>query len=225
VKREERRFLKDPDEFVVWTTRLGTWAQTHQTTLLGVAVALVVAIGAAGLLGWQSARRTEAASEAFRVARAKFAARDFNAAAFDFEGVARDYPSTSFGHLAVLYRGHCLLQNGDAGGAAAAYQEFLARDEGDPYIRQMALTDLAHAQEQAGAADDARATAAKAGDQDGPYRVEALLIYARLSETAGDTAAAQGAYRKILDANPDADTKTFVQERLPAQAEASAPTG
>ena len=225
MKREERRFLKDPDEFVVWTTRLGVWAQTHRTTLLGVGAVLLVAIAAGGLLGWRSARQTEAASEAFRVARAKFASRDFSAAALDFDAVARDYPSTSFGHLAVLYRGHCLLRSGDAGGAATAYQEFLARDDGDPYIRQQALTDLSYAQEQTGAADQARASAAKAGDLDGPFRVEALLIYARLSEAAGDTPAAQGAYRKILDANPDAETKTFVQERLPAQPEASPPTG
>jgi predicted negative regulator of RcsB-dependent stress response len=225
VKREERRFLKDPDEFVVWTTRLGTWAQTHRTTLIAAGAVVALAIGAAGLLGWRSARQTEAASEAFGAARAKFVARDYGPAALDFEAVAREYPSTSFGRLAVLYRGHCLLRSGDAAGAATAYQDFLARVDGDPYLRQLALTNLSHAQEQSGAAEDARASASKAGDLQGPYRVEALLIYARLSEAAGDAPAAQGAYRKILDDNPDAETKSFVQRRLPAQTEAGAPAG
>lgn len=225
MKREERRFLKDPDEFVVWTTRLAIWAQANRTALVAAGVALLVAIGTAGLLGWRSARQVEAASEAFRVAHAKFADRDYGSAAVEFEAVARDYPSTSFGRLAVLYRGHALLRSGDAAGAATAYQDFLARADGDPYLRQLALTNLSHAQEQSGAAEDARASASKAADLEGPYRVEALLIYARLSEAAGDAPAAQGAYRKILDDNPDAETKTFVQRRLAAQPEAGAPTG
>jgi len=223
VKRDERRFLKDPDEFVIWTTRLGTWAQTHRTTLIAAGSVVVVLALGAGLMGWRSARQNEAASEAFRVARAKFAASDFGPAALDFEAVARDYPSTSFGRLAVLYRGHCLLQTGDAGAAAAAYQDFLARSSVDPYLRQLALTNLSHAQEQLSLASEARTSAQQASDMDGPYRVEALLAYARLSEAAGDAAAAQGAYRKILAEDPDAETKQFVQRRLPS--EAAAPTG
>ena len=51
MKREERRFLKDPDEFVVWTTRLGTWAQTHRTTLIAFGAVVALAVNAAGLLG------------------------------------------------------------------------------------------------------------------------------------------------------------------------------
>jgi predicted negative regulator of RcsB-dependent stress response len=223
VKRDERRFLKDPDEFVVWTTQLGSWAQTHRSTLIAAGSVLLVVALAAGLISWRSARQNDDASEAFRVARAKFATRDFGPAALDFEAIARDYPSTSFGRLAALYRGHCLLQSGDAGAAAAAYQDFLARSSGEPYLRQLALTDLSHAQEQLGMASEARTSAQQASDMDGPYRIEALLAYARLSEAAGDATAAEGAYRKILTEDPDAETKQFVQRRLPA--DAAAPTG
>jgi len=219
VKRTERRFLKDPDEFVVWTSRLGAWAQHHRTTLTAAGSILLAAILGVGLIGWRSARQNDAASEAFRVARGKFAADDLGSAALDFEALAREYPGTSFGHLAVLYRGHCLLRTRDAPGAATAYQEFLAGSEDDPYLRQLALTNLAQAQEQSGAVADARATAARASEVAGPYRVEALLVYARLSELAGDATAAQGAYRKVLAENPDPETRTFVQRQLPPGAE------
>jgi predicted negative regulator of RcsB-dependent stress response len=223
VKRDERRFLKDPDEFVVWTARLGTWAQAHRAALLAAGAAVLALALGAGLMSWRAARQNEAASEAFRVARTKFAAGDFGPAALEFEAVVRDYPSTSFGRLAVLYRGHCLLQSGDAGAAAAAYQEFLARSSAEPYLRQLALTNLSHAQEQLSLAGEARTSAQQASDIEGPYRVEALLTYARLSEAAGDTTAAEQAYRKILAEEPDPETKQFVQRRLPAGA--PGPTG
>jgi len=222
VKRDERRFLKDPDEFVVWTSRLGAWAEQHRKTLTAAGGILLATVVGAGAVGWRSARRTDAASEAFRVARGKFAANDYGPASLDFEALVREYPGTSFGRLAILYRGHCLLRTGDAPAAATAYQDFLARSDGDPYLRQLALTNLAHAQEQSGAVGEARATAAHASDVDGPYRVEALLVYARLSEAAGDAAAAQGAYRKVLTENPDPETRTFVQRRLPAEEKAPA---
>jgi predicted negative regulator of RcsB-dependent stress response len=218
VKRDERRFLKEPDEFVVWTARASAWAQQHQGMLTAAAGGLLLVVIVAGLVNWRSARQTDAASEAFRVARTKFAAKDYAPAAIEFDAVARDYPSTSFGRLAVLYRGHALLRSGDATGAAAAYQEFLARGEPDVYLRQLALTDLAYAQEQSGAATEARTTLAQAGDLAGPYRIDALLGYARLSQAAGDTAAAAEAYRKVLTENPDAETKTFVRRQLPAEA-------
>jgi tetratricopeptide (TPR) repeat protein len=222
VKRDERRFLKDPDEFVVWTTRAAVWAQGHQRALTVVGGALLLAVVVAAVVGWRAARQTEAASEAFRVARSTFASNEFAPAALEFEAVARDFPGTSFGSLAVLYRGHCALRQGDAAAAAAAYQEFLVRFDEDEYVRQLALTNLALAQEQLGDGSGARATLARATESDGPYRIEALLAYARLSQAAGDTAAAEDAYRKVLAENPDAETRIFVQRRLPAGAKPAA---
>jgi predicted negative regulator of RcsB-dependent stress response len=222
VKREERRFLKDPDEFVVWTGRAGSWAQRHQRELMVAGGVLVLGVMVAGLLGWRAARQAEAASEAFRVARTKFAANEYAPAGLEFEALARDFPGTSFGRLAILYRGHSLLKQGDATGAAAAYQEFLTRFDKDVYVRQLALTNLANAQEQLGDVSAARATLQQAGALDGPFRIEALLGYARLSQATGDTAAAEDAYRKVLAENPDAETRLFVQRRLPTEAKPAA---
>ncbi|HWP65225.1 MAG TPA: tetratricopeptide repeat protein [Candidatus Limnocylindria bacterium] len=215
MKPEERRFLKDPDEFVVWTTRLAAWAQQHRTTLVAAGAGVFALALVGGVMSWRAARQAEAASAGFQLAHGKFAARDYAPAALEFETVAREYASTSFGRLAVLYRGHALLQSGDAAGAAAAYQDFLARFDEDAALEQLAQTNLAYAQEQLGDTASARTTAERAAERSGPYRVEALLTYARLSEAAGDTAAAQDAYRKVLAENPDAQTRTFVQSRLP----------
>jgi tetratricopeptide (TPR) repeat protein len=216
VKRDERKFLKDPDEFILWSSRVASWAQAHRPALLATGAAFLGAALIAGILGWRSIRQAEAASEAFRLARTKFVASEYAAAALDFDTVARDYPGTAFGRLAMLYRGYCLARTGDAGGAVLAFQDFLARMGSDPYLRQLALTNLAQAQDQAGLQADARKTALEASAIAGPYRIDALLTYARLSEAAGDQAAAVEAYRKVLAEDPDADTRTFVQRRLPA---------
>jgi predicted negative regulator of RcsB-dependent stress response len=186
-------------------------------TAVGGGMAAVAVVAA--LLGWQASSRTEAASNAFRLARSQFAAGEYANASGSFETLAREFPGTAFGRLAILYRGHSLLRQNEPKGAAAAYQEFLTHSLDATYVRQLALANLGQAQELLGETAEARASLAQASELPGPYRIDALLAYARLSEGAGDTAAAQAAYRKVLAENPDAETRTFVERRLPASGE------
>jgi tetratricopeptide (TPR) repeat protein len=218
VRPEERKFLKEPDEFVVWTARATTWIGQNRGLMTAVGGGMAAVAMVAAVLGWQASSRTEAASNAFRLARTQFAAGEYAQASASFETLAREFPGTAFGRLAILYRGHSLLRQNESKGAADAYQEFLAHSLDANYVRQLALANLGQAQELLGEAAEARASLARASDIPGPYRIEALLAYARLSEGAGDAAAALAAYRKVLAENPDAETRTFVERRLPDEA-------
>jgi predicted negative regulator of RcsB-dependent stress response len=220
VKREEREFLKAPDEFVLWTTRISDWARANRQVVIGVGVVCALAAVAAGGLRWQQARRTDAASEAFRVARGRFAAGEIAAAVSDFDALARDYPGTSFGRLAALYRGHARLRQGDFSGAAAAYQEYLASPLRADYLEQLALLNLAQAEEQGGDPTRARTTLEKAAGIPGPYRVPALLGTARIAQAAGHPDIASAAYRRILESDPNPDVRAIAERNLSA---ASAP--
>jgi predicted negative regulator of RcsB-dependent stress response len=222
VKRDERRSLKAPDEFLLWTTRASDWARKNQRLLIGAGALGALLVLVVGVLSWQAARRAGTANEAFRTARIKFVSGQFAGAQADFEIVARDYPSTAFGSLAVLYRGHSLLRQADAAAAVGAYREYLANPLAADYLRQLALTNLALAQEQTGDTQAARTTLGEAVEISGPYRVAGLLAYARLAEAAGDSASAATAYRKVLEDDPDPEVRTTVQRHLPPEAAANA---
>jgi len=214
-ERLDRKALKGPDEFVVWTTRIARWAQANQATVWGVAGAVTLVLLGAGVYTWRTARQNDAAAAAFRTASETFTAGQYAGAASGFETVAGDFPATAFGRLALLYRGHSLSREGKAADAALAYGEFLARSPDVDYLRQIGLTSQGRAYETSGDKQQAREAFAAAADIAGPYRVDALLAYGRLSEDAGDTTAAQDAYRKVLEENPDPETLALVQRKLP----------
>jgi tetratricopeptide (TPR) repeat protein len=221
-ERLDRKALKSPDEFVLWTTQVARWAQANQTTVWGVGGALALVLLGAGAYTWYAGRQNDAAAAAFRAASETFISGQYANAATGFETTAGEYPGTTFGRLALLYRGHSLAREGKAADAAVAYGEFLARSPDADYLRQIGLASQGHAYESAGEKRQARDAFQAAAEIQGPYRIDALLGYGRLSEDAGDTAAAEQAYRKVLDENPDPETLAFVQRKLPPGATAKA---
>lgn len=221
-ERLDRKALKGPDEFVLWTTQVARWAQANQTTVWAVGGALALVLLGAGGYGWYTGRQNDAAAAAFRTASETFAGGQYADAASGFETLAAEYPGTTFGQLALLYRGHSLAREKKPADAAVAYGEFLARSPDADYLRQIGLTSQGHAYESAGEKQQARDAFAAAAEIDGPYRIDALLSYGRLSEDAGDRAAAEQAYRKVLDEDPDPETLAFVQRKLPKDAAAKA---
>jgi tetratricopeptide (TPR) repeat protein len=221
-ERLDRKALKGPDEFVLWTTQVARWAQANQTTVWAVGGALALVLLGAGGYRWYTGRQNDAAAAAFRTASETFAKGQYADAASGFETLAAEYPSTAFGQLALLYRGHSLTREDKPADAAVAYGEFLARSPDADYLRQIGLASQGHAYESAGEKQQARDAFAAAAEIDGPYRIDALLSYGRLSEDAGDAAAAEQAYRKILDEDPDPETLAFVQRKLPRDAAAKA---
>ena len=216
-ERFDRKALRRPDEFVVWTTRAATWAQEHRTSLLGAGAAVLLVLFGVSIVGWQRAGAQREAAERFAQGHAAFAAQRYQDAATIFDEVAHSHPRTAFGRLAALYHGYALARADDPTAAAAAYQEFLARDAETEYLRQMALTALARAEEAAGNAAAARDAYGRAAALAGPYRIDALLGAARLAAAAGDTAAAEASYRAVLTENPDAETRALVEQKLPPE--------
>lgn len=217
-ERLDRKALKGPDEFVVWTNRVASWAQANRSVVMALAGLAGVAVLGAALYAWQAARTADAAAEAFRVASASFTAGKYADAATAYEALATEHPATAFGRLALLYRGHCLAREGKPAEAAVAYEEFLSHAPDAAYLRQLALASQGRAYEASGNATAAREAFGDAAELSGPYRVDALLSYARLAEAAGDQGVAQDAYRKVLDENPDPETLAFVQRKVPQAA-------
>jgi hypothetical protein len=214
----DRKALRQPDEFQALTTQAAEWAQRHQSTLVAVGVALVVIALAAGGFTWWRGRQNEAASIRFRSAHQAFEAARWADAAEGFQSVTRDFGSTPFAELAILYRGHALARSGDAAGAATAYEDYLGAGPETEYLRQEALTGLGRAREATGDTAAAQKAFEEAAATPGPFRIEARLGLARMAEAAGDTERARTIYAEMLADAPAGPLRTFLEAKAPALA-------
>lgn len=210
-----RKDLRQPDEFETLTGQLVDWADRNRTTLVAAAVVLVlVATGAFGVGRWRTAQNA-VAHEQFRRAHALFDATKYDQAVTAFTELAVEYSRTPMGHLARLYRAHALARSGDAAGAAAAYEEYLATSLMSPYLRQEALTGLGRTKDAAGDTPGALAAYSEAAALDGPFQQDALLAEARLREAGGETDRAREIYARVLKDVPEGDLRAVLVSKLP----------
>lgn len=213
----DRKALAAPDEFQVVSRSALDWANDHRNVILAGAGALLALGIVASVIASQRQQGRDAAAVAFSDAHKQFAASKFADAAGAFQKVATDRADTSFGRLAVLYRAHALARQGDAAGAASAYDAFLATHPSD-YLRQEALLGLANAKLAAGD----QAGALTAYDQSrglaGPFKTDAALGAARLQDSQGHADAARAIYLELLkDSGLDGATRASVLSKLPVE--------
>lgn len=211
-----RKDLRQPDEFETLTGQALSWVEGHRGIVVGVVSALVALALVMLVVGRVRASRNEAAAVAFRSAHDQFEASKYAEAAEAFSELTRDYPSTPFGRLAGLYRGHALARQGDAAGAASAYADFLAATSSDGYIRQEALTSLGRAREATNDTTGALDAYTQAAALDGPFRTDARLGAGRMHEAAGHAAEARAIYAELLKDTTDADLRALLTTKVPA---------
>jgi hypothetical protein len=213
----DRKTLREPDEFQQLTTQAGAWMRANQRLVTGVVVGLITVALIGVSVGWYRARQDEHAAVQFQTAHEQFAAGKLAEAADAFAALGRDYPSTPFGKLASLYRGHALERQGDAKAAVAAYQEYLNGTPRTDYLRQEALLGLARSEEASGDPAAAGTRFAEAAEMPGPFRTEAKLAQARLAEAGGKTDQARDIYVALLaEAQPGTPLRAFLQSKMPA---------
>jgi hypothetical protein len=203
-----RKDLRRPDEFMEFTGRAWQWVLDNRKATITVAVSVVVLLAAVSGFRRYKSYREFAAAEAFRKATALFAEGDTTAAAAAFEAVPR---VGGYGVLADLYRGQAALKDGDASAAAGDYSLAASESETPPYLRQQATYGLAHALAEQGDSAGALAHYEEAANLPGPFKVDARLAAARLSQAAGDSSKARSLYELAVS---DAEDSGPVQDDM-----------
>ena len=212
----DRKSLRQPDEFVTTVGRAGTWFRQHQQTAAIAVGGVLVVLVVFGIFAWNAARQRNQAAARFHEAYTEFRNERWGDASRSFAEVAEIHAGSPFGRLAKLYQGHALARQEDPSAAQGAYRAYLESSPGTEYLHQIALVDLADAQERAGDTAAARATYAEAASLPGPFRRTARLAEARLALAAGDTEAARAVYREELERGADGPLRAFLESRLPA---------
>lgn len=223
AKKTRKELLKEPDEFITFSSRLlGLVATYKKTIAYGCVGALAVVAAFSGYVAYAGWQESKAAAELGR-ALAKYdrlhaggsAEKAVQAVAEDFRRIIDDYGSRSNGNIArVLFADFC-YDAGDFKQALELYRASLARFADDPVMHFQLLRSMGYAHE--GLKDYAGAVsrfeqALSAGQKNLQDDVLFHLgdLYARL----GDPQKSNAAFNRLLTEHQDSIYVNVVRERV-----------
>jgi tetratricopeptide (TPR) repeat protein len=214
-RRITKKQLREPDEFVTVGAKAMKYATSH-LTYIGLGVLLLAAIIVA-LVFW---RQHQAASEdmAFTLLGrgiALYQQEEKREKALPiFTELINDYPRTTAGKVALLYRGRSYMLKGDYDQAIADFTLFLKRSS-KPFLRVIALNALGNSYSAKGEYQQAIDNFQKVIDSGDEWlKPYALLQMGMCLEKLGDKKKAAQAYQDSLDLSPPPPWGTLASLRL-----------
>lgn len=213
-KRISRKDIRKPDQFVTLTGKIFHLASAYRTqSIVGLAVLLTVLVG---LWGWDSYRQRQNRLGAMEYARALglYHSGQYTQAIDRFAQV-RNYSSSPYSRLALLYQANSYIAMQDSAKAGTALQELLRRESKDGFLRQLGLLSLASLQERTNRCKEAGGNYAEAEKMSGPFKEEALLGKARCSVQNGDFKEALSSYRQYLTNYPGSERSSEISLKIP----------
>ncbi|HWO40729.1 MAG TPA: tetratricopeptide repeat protein [Candidatus Eisenbacteria bacterium] len=219
TRRLSRKEIRQPDKFITLTRSLYEGIRVRR--LAALAVAAVIALAVAAVLGWQLyiGRQNALAAKEFNRGVALFRGQEYKAAIEAFDK-ASAYRWSDFYGLALLYETNSYLALNDLDQAIETGRSALRSAPDDPLVRQGLLLALAHAEERKGLCPEAVQHYTEAekiryrdANVSGPFQERALLGRARCSAQLGDFKGAIGAYREYLKQS-GTDQSGYVSARI-----------
>lgn len=214
-RRITKKQLREPDEFVTVGAKAMKYAMAH-LTYIGLGVLLLAAIIVA-LVFW---RQHQAASEdmAFTLLGrgiALYQQEEKREEALPvFTELINDYPRTTAGKVALLYRGRSSMLQQDYDQAITDFTLFLKRSS-KPFLRVIAFNALGNSYSAKGeyqqAIDNFQQVIASGDEWLKPY---VLLQMGMCWEKLGETKKAVEAYQESLDLSPPPPWGTLASLRL-----------
>jgi tetratricopeptide (TPR) repeat protein len=223
AKKTRKELLKEPDEFITFSSRMLGFIASHKKTIgyvcFGVLLAVSLFSGYFGYAGWQESKAAAQLAQAlakYEQLRAEGSqGQAVQAVAEDFKRILNDYGNRSNGNIARVLFANLCYETGDYQQAVALYQQSLARFEDDPLMRFLLLKSLAYAY--VGLKDYAAAVgyfeqALSSGQKNLQDDVLFQLgdLYARL----GDAPKSNAAFNRLLTDHQDSVYVKMARERL-----------
>jgi tetratricopeptide (TPR) repeat protein len=222
-KKTRKQLLKEPDEFITFTSKLLRFVFDYKYQLASTLVGLIALILVATGIRYFS---NKAELEAFRllsqgqikyqaILKEKGPENALIDVAKDFELIFEKYSSKEGAKLArVVYANMC-YNAGDLGKAIALYDKSLKDFKSKPLFQNLILSSLGYIYEDK---NDYKSAAKYfemiASGADPVLRGEALFNLGRLYAAAGDHDKSDAAYKKILSDHSDSIYIELVKERI-----------
>jgi tetratricopeptide (TPR) repeat protein len=223
--RITKKKLKEPDEFITLTQRSFLFLSHHLKPIAmgaGIVVVVIVAILA---YGWwnrgqesRAARKFDSTIELYQKAMntsQEGTPADFKGVLEKLDELIRQFPRTSPGKIAVLYKGNIHLRLGEFQEAIQDYETLLGKSGLEKVYSSFAMEGLGYAYE--GKKEDEKALQAfrKTLEKGETFQAaETHLNIGRLCEKLGKTAEALESYRAYLKAAQGSPKAQFVLRKI-----------
>lgn len=225
AKINRKKLLKEPDEFLTFSERAVNWGRDNAKIIIGIAAALVLAVGAwVGLGAYFDYRSNQAANalaasfESYaKAVEGKADPAQEKAARESLAKVVEQYGATPAGVQARLALGDMLLEQSKYAEAEKALSDLCEEPDLPAAMLPLAWHGLGlslEGQKKFGEAASAYQSAMK---ESGPaLRNSFRLDLARVQEAAGDKQAAIQTYREAVAQPPTPRALDFARGRLVA---------
>ncbi|MFP6663398.1 MAG: tetratricopeptide repeat protein [Deltaproteobacteria bacterium] len=216
TRKEFRKEIKQPDEFVTQSNRAIRWASENPSQVkLGIAAFVALLVVVAGIGIWNDSRHKQSLSD-FYAANELYKRAQWEPAYEGFVELADNLSSTPYGQLANLYAGRAAQELGRDTEAVKSFRAYLANELESKPIEQLARLNLARALAAAGNPEAARKEFEAAATIQGPAGPEIQLALARHHESTGNPDQALDAYLKYATETPRSAATNQVNARIQA---------
>ncbi len=237
AKKLSRKDLKEPDEFIGFTTRAMGWISEQKIVLIiGASALALVILGSYGFR-WYNNSKEEKASidfiEAKKILDARvagegiepgsdqqegsYASNDakYKAALEAFEKVRKNHPSARTANLATYFIGDIQSHLGEYEKASESFKDYLKEEGETGELSAFALEGIAASLEAQG--KDADAIEQYRRLTKPPFDIQpdrGLYHVARIEQKMGKTSEAIAHYKEILEKYPQTSYRREIQQRL-----------
>jgi len=155
AKKTRKELLKEPDEFITFSSRLLNGIATYKTVIGYISLGVFITAAAVSGYVWYSGRQESKAAAQLSQALARYERlraespqdKAVQEVAEDFRRILADYGSRSNGNIARVLFANLWYQAGDFKQAAELYQASLAGFRDDPLMRFQLMRSLGYAYE------------------------------------------------------------------------------
>ncbi len=222
-KVTRKQLLKEPDEFLTWSSHAMEWAKKHQTLVItGVSVIFSVALLLAGIQFFSQRSENRAFTLLDRdmalyqqTLAAKGAAQALHSVAEDFDTLLKDYSKDTAAKVGrMVYAGIC-FKGGDVDRAIALYTQASKEFQNNPLYQPLIDTSLGYAYQ---AKKDFKTAAGffrkAAAAPDAVMPDQALFNLGQIYAKMGDKTRSIQAFKKIVSDYPNSMYVQMAQARI-----------
>ena len=220
-----KKQLKEPDEFITLTERGFLFVSQHaKPVAIGVGVVIVVILAFFALRWWDKNNEVRAAQkfnsmiEVYQKAMnptQEGSSAESKSALEKIDELIRQFPRTSWGKAAYLYRGNIHLRLGDYQEAIKDYDSLLDKSGIQKVYYSFATEGLGYAYEGKKEYEKALESFKKTLEKGEAFQTaETTLNIARLYERLGKTSEALENYQAYLKTAPGSPKTSFVLRRI-----------
>lgn len=226
----DKKSLKQPDEFINFSSRLLQQTIAYRNHIIGVLAAIVVVIAVFSAVNYFARKSEDQSLLLLSRAVARYEAlqaesgdvQAYDTVKKEFQSIMDAYGSKSGGKFANFYLANCSFDAGDFDASESLYRQSVSDFKGVQPFETLAKSSLGYTLSQKGDHEGAAAVFAELAASETAMTDEVLFALSRQYGEMGKTDLERETARKLLENYPDSIYTNVIQEKYTDLSAASA---